>query len=245
MGFWSDLGSIFEPVADFFGGNGGGVAGAIAGGVATLGGALISSSANERAAEKSAAAAKAQADAITAGNQAAQQRFETVQAQTQPGLDHLRGVVTNSQGLTPEQQRELEDVRRRSLDTISRSGLRGSGRAVTAALRGVEEGYVGRAIESNRSRADAAAGRLANPYFDAAGNMANLDASTGRAQGSAAMSAGLDDAAAGLATGSVRGQALGDIASLIASDRKGREGRYAKRVEQMDRDMKTRNEERV
>ena len=211
MSLWGDIGSIVL-------------------GVATIGSAIFSSRANTEAAEAAAEAERARIEAIREGNRLAQERFERIQEETAPARSFLRRTVAGVHGLTPFQMQQLEDLRRRTQQFLAASGLRGAGRSTVAAMRAVESDFVNRALEANRGRADVAASQLARAGFSAARSGAILESSTGRAAGEGALRSGLFGAQAGIANAALRGEALGDIASLISTEAKGRESRYAQRV---------------
>ncbi len=204
--------------------------GPIALAVATIGSALISSRANQEAAAVAAAAERARIDAIREGDRLAQGRYEQIQQETAPARTFLRKVVANVQGLTPFQMQQLEDLRRRTKQFLAASGLRGAGRSTVAAMRSVESDFVNRSLEANRRRADAAASQLAGAGFSAARSGAALESSTGRAAGEGVLRSGLYGAQAGIANANLRGEAIGDIASLITTEAKGRESRYVRRL---------------
>lgn len=226
MAIWDSLGKLFS--ADNL------LAGAIVGG-ASLYSSSQASKANKQAAQIAARGAQAQADAIREGNRMADQRLQQISAETAPGTSYLRTVVSNPMALTPLQQQQLEETRRQSTNALRRSGLSGSGRAVTAAIKNVESDFTNRAMDSNMRRADSAATNLSGANIAAQTGGANLEASTGRAQGQAA-STGADAAAgATIANGRLGGQAIGDLAGVIAADVKGRESRYADRMREMER----------
>ena len=212
MAIWDALSNMFTSEAF--------LPAAMVGG-ATLYGDYISSAANTEAARIAAEGRLAEARAIEEGNRQAQQRFNTVQEQAAPAQSYLRQqMVSDPSMLTPEQQQSLEDSRRDTGAALSASGLRGAGRAQVAALRQVEADQRAGFFDQNQRRADAAAQQLSGQYTTALTNAANLDASTGRAYGSAV--SGAADASAGVRTANagLRGQAIGDIASLIRSEYK-------------------------
>lgn len=205
--------------------------------------AYESNQANYKAAKTTADAAQRQAQAIQAGNEQAQARFDALQTQAAPGITRLQQVAAAPGGLTPLQQQMLADTRRQTQTQISRSGLRGSGRSEVAAERAVEGDFVNKALASNQQRSDTAATALAAPGLSAYGQQAALDASTGRAVGAADLTAGEAQAGAGIANTQVNGRAIGDIASVIASDAKGRDSRYNDRMaaaEQQIQDLNSR-----
>lgn len=182
---------------------------------ATIYSATTASRANVEAANKATAAAREQANAIREGNRLAQQRFDTVQATTAPAVAYQTEAMNSGTALQPWQQQQVDDTRRVATNALNLSPLRGSGRAMVAAIRKVEEGTTNQFLEQNRQRADRAASGLAGQYFSAGTQAANLDASTGRAAGQAAWNQGLIDADATTADATLRGRAIGDLATII------------------------------
>lgn len=173
--------------------------------------------ANQAAAEQAAAAAAQQAAAIREGNRLAQQRFDQLQRMTAPGVEHQVNTIGrySSGALNPSQERAIENARRRTLQALAISGLRGSGRATTAAVRDVEGRLLDNAIESNMQRAERASAGLANTYFNAANQAAGIDMRTGLATGQGALNAGMIGADYALAEGQRRGRAIGDLGGYI------------------------------
>ena len=236
------MAGIFESIVNAFGGGGGAASllGSVIEGAGAYFGAKQTADANREAAERvaeaeraRAAAAQAQADQIKQGNLEAQARFETQQQQAQPGVSRLQQITTGAATLTPEQQAQLEELRRSSLNTLSRSGLRGSGRAVTESLRNVESDFTNRALGTNLARADSAATNLSNQGFAAGTRAAQTDVDIGRALGAGTAGAAgfnadaaITEAGADVANAQLRGAAIGDISSIIASEAKGRDSKY-------------------
>ena len=216
MSLWGDIGSIVLSVA-------------------TISSAIFSSQANTEAAEAAAEAERARIEAIREGDRLAQERFERIQEETAPARLFLRRTVAGVHGLTPFQMQQLEDLRRRTKQFLAASGLRGAGRSTVAAMRAVESDFVNRALEANRGRADIAASQLAGAGFNAARSSAALESMTGRAAGEGVLRSGLFGAQAGIENTRLRGEALGDIASLILTEAKGRESRYAEELDKRRR----------
>ncbi|WP_341893730.1 hypothetical protein [Ferrovibrio terrae] len=215
--------SWFSDVGDFFSGAGGVASGIL--GVANVATTLLSKNANDEAAEKVAAGHRAAADATREANAAAQRRFDTIQKATEPANSYLRGVYANPQGLNPQQQAELNELRRTTSNRLATSGLRGSGRAQVAVQKGVESDFVNRAITSNLQRADQAAGQQSGQNMQATSQQAGLDRSTGAAESQAALGSAYAGADAGLATAETGTRALSDLAGYMASEVKGRRSR--------------------
>lgn len=218
MAFWDDLSGFFSE-SSFLG--------PLLLGGAVVGSAVISSQANDRAAAVAADSRNRELAAIEAGNRAAQERFDQQQAQAAPAVSQLRTIAMTPPGtLTPEQQQGLEDARRSTLRSLNASGLRGSGRATTAVIKSVESDARNRAVATNQARSDAATQQLANQGFAAGTNAANVDSRTGTAVGAAERQAGTTAANLQTAQGAIQGQALADVASIIAGGQKARASRF-------------------
>ena len=234
------MAGFFDAVGKLFSGENVALAAIL--GVPMLVSAQMTSRANVEAARIGAEAARVQADEIRSANEGAQARYEEQRAVTAPGVSRLRSVVSAPEGLTPEQIAAREELRRQTTNTVSRSGLRGSGRATVAAIKKVESDFTNQAIAANRARGDTAATTLAGSNLATYGQQAGIDQSTGRAVGDAAMTAGLASAGATTANANMAGRALGDLAGIIASDVKGRESRYADRLAKQESDARAREE---
>ena len=216
MTFWDEA---LTAVGSFFGNNSGGL---IQAGVA-LGGAALNAYQNEEAADAITEAARLEAGAIAGANADAARRFDEIRAVSGPALDVLRAQMNqNPEELTPSQALALEDSRRITEGTLAASGLRGAGRATQALVTDADNRFRARAFEANRARSDIAARTLAAQGLSASTNQAGLISETGRAAGSAFETAGVADAARGLATGASISDAMGAIGSVIADDVKRR-----------------------
>lgn len=236
---------FLDSIGDFFGGG----AGKLASAAASIGGALIGSEANKDAADRisssSTDAARIAADAYlrgaeiaAQGGRDAQARLEPLRAQSEPAISYLRRVMAQDPSmLTPAQQTMRADLMRRANTTLASSGLRGSGRAVTASIRDVDRRLHDDAYGENLRRADTAAGRLAGVHTSAVGDQAGIDRQIsgdraravergGDAFAGATRTAGEADAGAGIANANQWGSAMGMISSLMAQDRKERSGAY-------------------
>lgn len=208
--------------------------------------AQIAAQAQHQAAVAQAQAAERQAQAIRQGNQLAQQRFETVQQQAQPAVEGLQRIASSDPyALTPQQEQEIADSRRTAMNALAVSGLRGSGRATVDAVRGSEDATRGRIVARNQARSDTATTGLAGQYFTAVGKAAGLDASTGEAVGKAVGKAydptkmGELNANALLATTTLQGRALGDVAAVTADALKEGRRSYYRDNRPSERDDKT------
>lgn len=238
MGFLDSIGSFF-----------GGGAGNLIGAAASIGGALIGSEANKDAAERistsslegahiAADAYRDAAEIAAQGGRDAQARIEPLRAQSEPAISYLRRVMVQDPAmLTPAQQTMRADLMRRANTQLASSGLRGSGRAVTASIRDVDRRLHDDAYGENLRRADTAAGRLAGVHTSAVGDQAGIDRQIsgdraravergGDAFAGATRTAGEADAGAGIANGAQWGSAMGLIGSLLARDNKERSGAY-------------------
>lgn len=194
--------------------------------VGTIGGAILGAKANEDAAEQAAKAASRSTKAYREDAAKAREIYGGIQGETAAGPSYLRRVITGSTALTPQQRAEREEIQRSTLNALSSGGLRGSGRAVTAAIKDTTGDFTNRALATNMARADSAADRFAAPYFNAAGDAARTHIGEGAFAGENIYQAGMDKAGADLATGRLYGSALGDIAGLIAGEVKERSSSY-------------------
>jgi hypothetical protein len=182
-------------------------------------GAISSSNANTKAAKK---LAEAEQQKVALQKQV----YGDLQDQSAPAVNYFRTTLASPSTLTPDQEDERGELERQTLNQVNRTGLRGSGRAVTSALRRVDADYVNGAMAQNRSRRDTAAGQLSGQYFSAADNLA-------RGEGDAIEGAASAGAQAGINNASLRGQAIGDIGGLIASEIKGRDSAYSQPLDKL------------
>lgn len=211
--------------------------------VAILGGTIFAANANSKAAETASnatlQAAQVQADAITKGNQQAQQTLQKIQDQAAPAGTYLRQVIAEPGTLTPAQTVQLEDLRRSVGNQIHSSNFAGSGRTAVALFKKSESDFTNEALDQNRQRALTAAGGMYGAATGAATGSANADINTGlqvgKTFGDAGTRAGLYDAQAGLATGQLTGKAIGDIGSLIATTQ--RDSRYSDRLSGIEKSL--------
>lgn len=222
MGWFSDAASAIGNV--FSGSDWIAPAVTAAGAVA---GAYITADANSEAAEKAAAASRESAAVVADGNRQAQQRYEEMREDAQPGLAYLRTATLSPMQLTPLQQQQLTEAREQTNRNLSASGLSGSGRAQVAAQRQVESDLYNRFLESNQGRADRAAGQLAGQAYSAGAGAAQQGAAAAGAEGRGIREAGLVEAQGGIANAQLTGAAMGDIAGIIRDEIKS-EGRRSK-----------------
>lgn len=162
----------------------------------TMYGASMANKANAQAAQQ-----------MQQANQQAQQMQANQQAQASTGLVHTNDIIRRGSALTPYQKLQMDDARRQTLNAMSASGLRGSGRATVAAVRNVEENMRGSFMNANQQRADNAATGLTNQYFNTGNSASNL-----------ALNSGSIGAGQSTASASIRGQAIGDIGAVIADE---------------------------
>ena len=186
--------------------------------------------ANQQAAELAGRNRDANLAAITAGNERAGKMLQPIADQAMPGIDYLRTVMAqNPNQLTQQQEIELAD-RRRAAVTATPSGLRGSGRYLTASINDVNNRGRAGMIDTNTRRADAAGGDLARMGTAATTNMASLSSGQGRDIATINTNAATDQANAITGTAESNAKTLGDITSYFANAVKDadRESRYGK-----------------
>jgi len=239
MGFFDSVTDAVSSVGKAFSGGGGGGSGigSLLSVGANIAGTVNSIRANNNArddirdANKDARKAAEEANALMRErNRLAQQQYEQFSQNAAPANEYYRRLLaTEGGGLTAGQRQELDDVRRSSRNQLASSGLRGSGRATTAALRQVEADTLGRFTQENRARADMAAGNLSDQGFAATDRAQQTGLATAGRIGQGLQNAaatGVDSAyasaGAGTANARLQGQALGDITSIISSDIKDR-----------------------
>jgi hypothetical protein len=224
--------SIFSSILGALGGGGG----VLQAGGSILGG-LLGSSANKKAAKSLRKSEKKKLKLMKQAYADAKKEYADLKDLAQPAVTRLRQVVAAPNTLTQDQQIELADVRRQAANRIQGSGLRGAGRAVTAAIRDVEGDARRGFLKDNLARADGATSELARPFFNATGQSANLILSQGRDTADSMDRSAEATAGATLANASLRGQTLGDVTSLIASEIKGRDSRYADRLSALEKKL--------
>lgn len=219
------LSSIVSTATDLFTGGGGGLESNLMNSAVSLGGdvlgASIAGNANQKAANTVAQGYQSQAGAIKAGNDAAQERFDTIIAQGQPATDYLRGIVAGDPyKLTPEQQSGRESTARNARNSLAASGLRGAGRAGVAVINGADGDYYDKAVTSNLSRADQAAQTLSSRSTNAAMTGAQYDANTGVSVAGTIPQGADAQASADVANAAMTGSVMGSLSSFIAGDQK-------------------------
>lgn len=157
----------------------GGVAQSIVPAVSTYYGAKKVADANQQAAELAAANATANRGVVTAANDRAIGFLQPQIDAAAPATDYLRTVMAqNPNVLTPQQEIQLADTRRQMV-TQTPSGLRGSGRFLTAAVDNVNNRGRAGMVATNTARTDNAASTLAARGGAAATGAANLASNTG------------------------------------------------------------------
>jgi hypothetical protein len=228
MGLWSSFAGFIDEAL--------GTGGLISDVVVPIATTAMTTQANKNAANKVSQGYQDQAAAIREGNANAEARYDESKALSEPAVQRLKVTVAgNPYLLTDTQKASLDDTSRSTRRTLNSGGLRGAGRAQVAVMRGVETGVKNQFIDENRSSQDDAAARLSGEYFDATGNQAMLDTSSGRATGAAALGSADTKAKSELANVGARGQALGDISAFLTNSEKeeARKSRYGDRVREM------------
>jgi len=230
MGWFSN---VVSAATNFVTGGGGDVSSEFLNAAVSLGGDVLGSTiagnANQKAAKTVAQGYQSQADAISAGNNAAQDRFDQIIEQGQPATDYLRRVVASDPyQLTPEQQSGRETVLRGARNSLAASGLRGAGRAGVAAINNADGAYQDKAVSSNIRRADTAANTLSSRSNTASMTGAQYDVNTGARLAGTKPLAADSQASADVANAALDGSVMGSLSSFIASDEKdkSRDSRY-------------------
>lgn len=194
--------------------------------------------ANRRAADISATgvanasgAVNAGADTATANLDAMKQRSLDASA---PATSYMRSVVArNPYELTPEQQAYLATQREQFINTMD-PGIRGSGKAYTAAAKNFTTGVSMPLINQNIGRADQAASTLNSQGVNAANAADTGMASVATGQGNqlaGITTGGANTAAnASTATGAAQADTMGAIGGFFANaaNNAARESRYGK-----------------
>lgn len=227
--------SFIDTAVDFVSGGSGGsgldssmVSAAVGLGGDVLG-ATIAGNANEKAAQTVAQGYQSQAEAIAAGNEAAQQRFDTIIEQGQGSTDYLRRIVAGDPyQLTPEQQTGRKSVAREATNSLAASGLRGAGRSGVAVINAADGNYYDKAVTSNIGRADSAAQTLSSRSNNAAMTGAQYDANTGVRLAGTMPEAADVQASADIANAGLAGAVMGSLSSFVAGEEKdrSRDSRY-------------------
>ena len=200
---------------------------AVIGGAAALFGADLLGESNEEAADIM-AGATGEANRITEKYLGlARGRMDELMRMGAPGMAYLRSVLaSDEERLTPAQEEVLGRTRESTLASLDRSGLRGSGRATTAALRDVEGGVQNRMVEANRQRKDIAAGNLASSYGAGATGGANVNMGAAQALAGQAMGAGTTAANQATASGQIQADMIGTLGRIFADSYANRPSAY-------------------
>ncbi|MAX82414.1 MAG: hypothetical protein CL843_19830 [Crocinitomicaceae bacterium] len=237
MGFFDSVTSFVSDAFDSGGGSSGGSS--WANGLINIGTSVADTAlglysnretqkANERAARDITDAYNRNAAATEAANLEAQERFERLAADGQPGVTYLKRLAAGDPyDMTPGQRQSLEDMRRETVNTLARSGLRGSGRAMTAALKEVDSDARNNFINANLARSDQAAGQLSN--IATSSNRAAADYGVDAARyGTGNMASAAEvSGSADIANQELGSSGLADVGSTIASlVKEGRKSRY-------------------
>ena len=184
---------------------------------ATAYGAKMASDATKDASKTLTSAQGQATEAELKAIETARQVFAQQQKDASPGLLATQEIIGRGERLTPLQARQIEDTRRRTVDALQGGGLRGSARATVAAVNDVEGRMYDQFLDSNRSRADVAASNLSGQYFNAGKNMGDLDLKTGQSISSGLTTMGDINANTTVGLANTKGQAIGDIAAVIAN----------------------------
>lgn len=202
--------------------------------VGSAAGAAVGGLFNSKASSKSNKAYKKALEELRRGKAAATAELGGLVAEARPGFQHVKEQIAYDGRLTPAQQMSLDRLRRTTLNQLGKSGLRGSGRTVTAALRDVESDFVGDAIDSNQRRADTAAASLGSVYAQGRSGIANAHLGSASGMAQLQVDKGANAANAMTAQGSLAGQALGDIIGYATSSQKDRDSKYSDRLSALD-----------
>lgn len=217
MSFW-DFAKVLAPT--------------LVSGAATVYGASQTNKGNDKA---SAQLVQAQREATAAEQKAlatATAQMKEQQSAASPGLLAMNEIIGRGESLTPMQLRTLDDARRKTADSLQGGSLRGSARATSATIADVEGRMTDQFMDSNRNRADGAAGTMASQYFGAGNKIASLATDTGRSVSNGLISTGEVNAANTMGQTATNGKAIGDISALIADqfkakDQERRDSSYA------------------
>jgi hypothetical protein len=195
---------------------------------ATIGGAALGVIGN-KSASKSQAKALKEANAIEREKLAeGTKQYGEIKEMAAPGISYLRNLIqVPTGGLYADQVAAQEENRRQGLNDLSHSGLRGSGRAVTASLKRIDSDFVNGALAQNRGARQQAATTLTGPFFNAGSNIASATINGGRSEADNVADMGATKGNETLANTQLIGKAIGDIGSLAASEMKGRDSRYS------------------
>lgn len=198
------------------------------------GGSVLSSAmgmfSNKKGAKKTAKALKKALKLQEAAQAKADKELQEIKAKTQPGVDYLMRTIGEDGTLNPAQQRELQRLRVDQKNALSTGGLRGSGRAITAAQRDGEINFIDRALENNRQRALSTAGQVGGANFSAStGIGTNAVAGAGQ-QGDIIANIGQVGGQSDIANGALAGQTIGQVSGAIAGGLKARDSNYDDRV---------------
>jgi hypothetical protein len=191
-------------------------------------GTYMAGQANQRAAQTIADANAAASGQMLAGSQAANKRYADIAERTAPAVSYLQSVMAD-RALTPEQQQRVMDTRRQTGQLLSN---RVGGRSATAIATRAAQDLENNIYDRNRARSDQAAGTLAGQNLAAINASAGNDVNLGSNLAGMTERAGENVANAGMATGQLQAQMVGDVMnprfdamkllrSISAEERKG------------------------
>lgn len=219
MSFWRWLPSLIPAAATIYG--------ASQASKASKQDTTAANQANQKATDASIQAQREATAAELEKLAVAERLMQAQQRQASPGLVGLQQIIGRGEALTPEQELALEDARRNTANALAGSSLRGSARATAASIQDVEGRMRTGFIDSNRSRADAAAGQLSGQYFNAGDNLVNIAGAQGDSASKGLINIGTANRANIIGTGqndvdnltrqsTIKGSAIGDIAAVIS-----------------------------
>lgn len=130
-----------------------------------------------------------------------------------PGTSYLNSLVASPNTLTPDQQNQLKLMRASTINQLRGSGFAGSGKTADALFKSSEDNFTNGALQQNKQNAISAADRLQGTSTQAAEQGAQAGATGAEAAANV-------EANAGIATGKLYGQALGDIGSYLTRQNK-------------------------
>ncbi len=202
MSFWGNILKVALPAA------------------ATLYGAKMASDANKEAAQQATQATQDATKAQTDALELSKKNLEVNQRAASPGLLRTQEIIARGAKLTPEQEQSVQDSRNQAINALKGSSLRGSARATSALISDTDKRVRNNFMTQNQNSADTAARSLAGQYFGANQNLANNAVKTGNSVSQGLVNQGNIQASNTLGQGALQGQAIGDVAAIIADSAK-------------------------
>lgn len=190
--------------------------------IGQVAGSWFAKEGNNRAAKRGARSEDAinALDAIDAEEERA--RISALEKQAQPGMNYLRGLISQDPSMvTPEQQQVIDEGMRDTIRTIS-PGLRGSGRTTTNIVRAVEDNTRNKFLTQNKNQSIDAAGRLQGMMMPISGAYSDLYKNRGRNRRDSMrnkyeIQGNADTANAGIASNTAGG-AIGAVGGIFNAD---------------------------